>query len=184
MLQDLQEAEKVQNYRASTTACSLCSYATTDKASLYLRSRLHAWNLWCASPPPTQEIFTFWQTLVPPWPKKLLISWSSRLGGRWLVHMTSANCLDFYRVAQFDASLTFQPVPWKPFSSFIEDVRYAFRLNTTTSQNKLWSRFGKLFFPSSPDVPALLPSAMLPRQARGTRKKTVYQTYCTVHFGT
>ena len=42
---------------------------------------------------------------------------------------------------------------------------------STTSQNQLWSRFGKLFFPSSPDVPALLPSAMLPRQARGTHKK-------------
>ena len=55
---------------------------------------------------------------------------------------------------------------------------------TTTSQNQLWNRFGKLFFQSFPDVPALLPSAMLPRQARGTRKKTVYQTYSTVHFGT
>ena len=54
----------------------------------------------------------------------------------------------------------------------------------TTSQNELWSRFGKLFFPSSPDVPALLPAAMLPRQARGTHKRTVYQTYSTVHFGT
>ena len=43
--------------------------------------------------------------------------------------------------------------------------------DSTTSQNQLWSRFGKLFFPSSPDVPALLPSAMLPRQARGTHKK-------------
>ena len=39
------------------------------------------------------------------------------------------------RVAQFDASLTFQPVPWKPFSSFIEDVRYAFRLNTTNPRD-------------------------------------------------
>ena len=47
----------------------------------------------------------------------------------------------------------------------------------TTSQNQLWSRFGKLFFPSSPDVPALLPSAMLPRQAWGTHKKTVCKTY-------
>jgi len=56
--------------------------------------------------------------------------------------------------------------------------------DSTTSQNQLWSRFGKLFFPSSPDVPALLPSAMLPRQARGTHQKTVYQTYSTVHFGT
>ena len=49
--------------------------------------------------------------------------------------MTSANCLDFYRVAQFDASLTFQPVPWKPFSSLIEDVRYAFRLNTANPRD-------------------------------------------------
>lgn len=49
--------------------------------------------------------------------------------------MTSANCSDFYRVAQFDASLTFQPVPWKPFSSFIEDVRYAFRLTTTNPRD-------------------------------------------------
>ena len=56
--------------------------------------------------------------------------------------------------------------------------------NTTRSQNQLWSRFGKLFFTSSPDVPAQLPSAMLPRQARGTCKKTVYQTYSTVDFGT
>ena len=57
-------------------------------------------------------------------------------------------------------------------------------VDNTTSQNQLWSRFGKLFFQSSPDVPALLPSAMLPRQARGTHKKTVFQTYSTVHFGT
>ena len=40
----------------------------------------------------------------------------------------------------------------------------------------------KLFSQSCTDVPAQLPSAMLPRQARGTCKKTVIQTPETVHF--
>ena len=37
--------------------------------------------------------------------------------------------------------------------------------------NEEYSEVWKLFFESSTDVPALLPSAMLPRQAEGTRKK-------------
>ena len=48
--------------------------------------------------------------------------------------------------------------------------------------NCLHSEVRKLFSQSCTDVPAQLPSAMLPRQARGTCKKTVIQTSETVHF--
>ena len=43
----------------------------------------------------------------------------------------------------------------------------------TKRQNELFSEVRKLFSQSCIDVPAQLPSAMLPRQARGTCKKTV-----------
>ena len=39
-----------------------------------------------------------------------------------------------------------------------------------------------VFSLSSNDVPALLPCARLPRQARGTQEKTAYKTSETVHF--
>ena len=41
----------------------------------------------------------------------------------------------------------------------------------TRRQNKLWSRFGKLFSQGVTAVPALLPCAMLPIQPRGTHNK-------------
>ena len=52
----------------------------------------------------------------------------------------------------------------------------------TKRQNELLSEVWKLFSQSRTDVPAQLPSAMLPRQARGTCKQTVIQTSETVHF--
>ena len=52
----------------------------------------------------------------------------------------------------------------------------------TKRQNELFSEVWKLFYQGCTDVPAQLPSAMLPRQARGTCKKTVIQTSETVHF--
>ena len=54
--------------------------------------------------------------------------------------------------------------------------------SSTKRQNELFSEVWKLFSQSCTDVPAQLPSAMLPRQARGTCKKTVIQTSETVHF--
>ena len=50
----------------------------------------------------------------------------------------------------------------------------------TKRQNELYSEVWKLLSPSSTGVPALLPCAMLPRQARGTHKKQL-KNYCTVH---
>ena len=44
----------------------------------------------------------------------------------------------------------------------------------TKRQNELFSEVWKLFPQSCTDVPAQLPSAMLPRQARGTCKKNCY----------
>ena len=45
----------------------------------------------------------------------------------------------------------------------------------TKRQNELYNEVRKLFPQSSTDVPALLPCAMLPRQARGTRKNNSLQ---------
>ena len=55
-------------------------------------------------------------------------------------------------------------------------------INHTKGQNELFSEIRKLFSQSCTDLPAQLPSAMLPWQARGTCKKTVIQTSETVHF--
>ena len=65
---------------------------------------------------------------------------------------------------------------WAALSSNDSKTRYTMR------QNELFSEVWKLFSQSCTDVPAQLPSAMLPRQARGTCKKTVIQTSETVHF--
>ena len=43
--------------------------------------------------------------------------------------------------------------------------------SSTKRQNELFSEVRKLFSQSCTDVPAQLPSAMLPRQARGTCKE-------------
>ena len=60
-----------------------------------------------------------------------------------------------------------------------------FWLNQPVNNNReieLFSEVWKLFSQSCSDVLAQLPSAMLPRQARGTCKKTVIQTSETVLF--
>ena len=44
-------------------------------------------------------------------------------------------------------------------------------INHTKGQNELFSEVWKLFSQSCTDLPAQLPSAMLPWQARGTCKK-------------
>ena len=60
-------------------------------------------------------------------------------------------------------------------------LRRTYEYNTKR-QNELFSEVWKMFSQSCTDVTAQLPSAMLPRQARGTCKKTVIQTSETVHF--
>ena len=57
-----------------------------------------------------------------------------------------------------------------------------FRKVCTKRQNELQNEVWILLSQSSTEVPSLLPCAMLPRRPMGICKKTVYKTYCTVHF--
>ena len=52
----------------------------------------------------------------------------------------------------------------------------------TKRQNELFSEVRKLLSQTCTDVPAQLPSAMLPRQDMELVKKTVIQTSETLHF--
>ena len=81
--------------------------------------------------------------------------------------------------------------PWTIWSTHVDNLSsrikgYAVQVHSgvrnTKRQNELHSEVCTLFPESSTGVPALLPCAMLPRQARGTHKKAVFKTYCTVHF--
>ena len=84
------------------------------------------------------------------------------------------------RVNQFGISS--RPLPLRAFNAPTDRRDIAYCLSAcliTKRQNELFWRLCKLFSQSCTDVPAQLPSAMLPRQARGTCKKTVIQT---AHF--
>ena len=81
------------------------------------------------------------------------------------------------------AKLSEESFYWNLFCQVVTGGKLVVDVKSTTKrQNELLGEVWKLFSLSSTDVPALLPCARLPRQARGTQERTAYKPSRTVHF--